>query len=152
MPALRELATGLGYTEVATHINSGNLIFDSTKKAATLEREITAAIAETFGFKIDVAVRTPAQLKKLLADNPYPDGNPSQVTIAFLTKPAPARARRRSRPSQPRRNPSPSPARTSTSTTPTASGTSKLAERFSAIIGVSSTVRNSDGDQDRRSL
>ena len=90
MPALRELATGLGYTEVATYINSGNLIFDSTKKAATLEREIAAAIAETFGFRIDVAVRTPAQLKKILADNPYPDGNPSQVTIAFLTKAAPA--------------------------------------------------------------
>ena len=44
MPALRELATELGYTDVATYINSGNLIFDSTKKAATLEREIAAAI------------------------------------------------------------------------------------------------------------
>ena len=46
MPALREMATGLGYTDVATYINSGNLIFDSTKRAATLEREIAAAIQE----------------------------------------------------------------------------------------------------------
>src|SRR6185503_17813471 len=87
MPALRAMAEGLGYTDVATYINSGNLIISSSKNAATIEREIAAAIRDTLGRPIDVAVRTPAQLKKILAGNPYPDGNPSQVTVAFLTKP-----------------------------------------------------------------
>ncbi|HEY5842709.1 MAG TPA: DUF1697 domain-containing protein [Mycobacterium sp.] len=142
MPALRELATGLGYTEVATHINSGNLILDSTKKAATLEREITAAIAETFGFKIDVAVRTPAQLKKILDDNPYPDGNPSQVTVAFLTKPAPASAQEKVAAIATEAEPFTFAGQDVYVHYSNGLGTSKLAERFSAIIGVSSTVRN----------
>ena len=87
-------------------------------------------------------MRTPAQLKKLLADNPYPDGNPSQVTIAFLTKAAPATGKDKV-------------AAIATDAEPftfagqdvyvhysNGLGNSKLAEKFSAIIGVSSTVRN----------
>ena len=38
MPALRAMAEDLGYTDVATYINSGNLIISSTKKAATVDR------------------------------------------------------------------------------------------------------------------
>ena len=32
MPELRAMATDLGYTDVATYINSGNLIFSSTEE------------------------------------------------------------------------------------------------------------------------
>ena len=142
MPALRAMAEDLGYTDVATYINSGNLILSSPKKAATVERQISDAIKKTFGRPIDVTVRTPAQLKKILAENPYPDGNPSQVTVAFLTKSAPANAREKV-------------AAVATDSEPfefagqevyvnysQGIGKSKLAEKFSAIIGVSSTVRN----------
>jgi uncharacterized protein (DUF1697 family) len=142
MPALRELASGLGYTDVATHINSGNLIFDSTKKAATLEREIAAAITETFGLQIDVTVRTLAQLRKILADNPYPDGNPSQVTVAFLTKAAPASAKDQVAAMATEAEPFTFAGQDVYVHYSNGLGTSKLAEKFSAIIGVSSTVRN----------
>ncbi len=142
MPALRAMAEDLGYTDVATYINSGNLILSSPKKAATVERQISDAIKKTFGRPIDVTVRTSVQLKKILADNPYPDGNPSQVTVAFLTKSAPTNAREKV-------------AAVATDSEPfefagqevyvnysQGIGKSKLAEKFSAIIGVSSTVRN----------
>jgi uncharacterized protein (DUF1697 family) len=142
MPGLRAMAERLGYTDVATYINSGNLIISSPKKAATVEREISDAIEKTFGRPIDVTVRTPVQLKKILAENPYPDGSPSQVTVAFLTKPPPANAREKV-------------AAVATDSEPfefagqevyvnysQGIGKSKLAEKFSAIIGVSSTVRN----------
>jgi uncharacterized protein (DUF1697 family) len=142
MPALRAMAAELGYADVATYINSGNLIFTSSKKAAELEREISAAIKERFGTKTDVAVRTPAQLKKVLADNPYPDGSPSQVTVAFLTQAAPPEAKQKV-------------AAIATDAEPftfagsevyvhysNGLGRSKLAEKFSSIIGVSATVRN----------
>ena len=142
MPALRELAAGLGYTDVATHINSGNLIFDSSKKAATLEREIAAAITESFGLRIDVAVRTPVQLKKILADNPYPDGNPSEVTVAFLTKAAPASAKAKVATIATEAEPFTFAGQEVYVHYSNGLGTSKLAERFSDIIGVSSTVRN----------
>jgi uncharacterized protein (DUF1697 family) len=142
MPALRALAVELGYEHVATYINSGNLTFTSTKKAATLERELAAAIKAEFGFSIDVAVRTKAQLAKAVAGNPYPDGEPSKVTVAFLTKAAPATAEERV-------------AAVATEHEPfTFAGlevyvhysdgiaNSKLAVQFSKIIGVSATVRN----------
>jgi uncharacterized protein (DUF1697 family) len=142
MPALRTMAEDLGYTDVATFINSGNLIVSSPNKAATVEQEISKAIKDTFGRSIDVTVRTPAQLKKVLAENPYPDGNPSQVTVAFLTK-APAKDAK-DRVAAVAKNHEPFAfARQEVYVNYSQGiGKSKLAEKFSDIIGVSSTVRN----------
>lgn len=142
MPALRAMAEDLGYTDVASYINSGNLIISSAKRPGTLETEISKAIKETFGHSIDVAVRSVAQLKQIVAQNPYPNGNPSQVAVAFLTKAPSANAKDKVA----------AVAKDYESFTFSGQqvyvnysqgmGNSKLAERFSAIIGVSSTVRN----------
>ena len=142
MPALRAMGEDLGYTDVATYINSGNLIISSPNKAATVEREIADAIKDTFGRPIDVAVRTPAQLKKLLAENPFPDGNPSQVTVAFLTKAPAADAKQKVAAVAKDYEPFTFAGQQVYVNYSQGIGRSKLAERFSAIIGVSSTVRN----------
>jgi uncharacterized protein (DUF1697 family) len=142
MPALRAMAEDLGYTDVATYINSGNLIVTSPKKAATLEREISKAIKDRFGRPIDVTVRTPAQLKKILADNPYPDGNPSQVTIAFLTKVPAADAKDKVAAVAKDHEPFVISGQQVYVNYSQGIGRSKLAEKFSDIIGVSATVRN----------
>lgn len=142
MPALRGMAEDLGYTNVATYINSGNLIVTTPKKAATVEHEISKAIKDTFGRPIDVTVRTPAQLKEVLAENPYPDGNPSQVTVAFLTK-APAKdAEDRVAAVAKNYEPFAFAGQQVYVNYSQGIGKSKLAEKFSDIIGVSSTVRN----------
>lgn len=142
MPALRAMAEDLGYTDVATYINSGNLIVTSPRKAATVEREISQAIKDTFGRPIDVTVRTPAQLKKILAENPYPDGNPSQVTIAFLTKAPAADAQDKVAAVAKDYEPFSISGQQVYVNYSHGIGKSKLAERFSDIIGVSATVRN----------
>jgi uncharacterized protein (DUF1697 family) len=142
MPELRKMAEELGYTEVATYINSGNLIFASAKKPAALEREISAAIAKHFGTSTDVAVRTPEQLKKILAKNPYPDGSPSQVTVAFLTKPAPPDAKKKVAAMATEAEPFTFAGSEVYVHYSNGMGRSKLAEKFSSVIGVSSTVRN----------
>lgn len=142
MPALRAMAEDLGYADVATYINSGNLIIGSPKKAATVEREISEAIKKTFGRQVDVTVRTRAQLKKILADNPYPDGNPSQVAVAFLTA-APAKdAKDRVAAVAADYEPFTFAGRQVYVNYSRGLGRSKLAEKFSSIVGVSSTVRN----------
>jgi uncharacterized protein (DUF1697 family) len=142
MPALRAMAEDLGYADVATYINSGNLILSSPKKADTVEREISKTIEDTFGRPIDVTVRTPAQLKKILAENPYPDGNPSQVTVAFLTK-APAKdAKDKVAAVAKDYEPFTIAGQQVYVYYSQGIGRSKLAEKFSDIIGVSSTVRN----------
>ncbi len=67
MPQLKAMAEELGYVGVRTYINSGNLILDSAKKPATIEREIIAGIEKTFAHHVDVTVRTPARLAKVLS-------------------------------------------------------------------------------------
>jgi uncharacterized protein (DUF1697 family) len=142
MPQLRAMAEDLGYTEVATYINSGNLIVRSAKKAGALEREIANAIKDTFGHSIDIAVRTPAQLKKILVENPYQDGNPSQVTVAFLTKPPASDAKQKVAAVARDYEPFTFSGQQVYVNYSQGIGKSKLAEKFSAVIGVSSTVRN----------
>jgi uncharacterized protein (DUF1697 family) len=44
MPRLRGIVGELGWGDVATYINSGNLVFTSTKKPATLEEDLQAAL------------------------------------------------------------------------------------------------------------
>ena len=142
MPALRAMAEDLGYADVATYINSGNLILSSAKKADTVEREISKTIKDTFGSPIDVTVRTPAQLKKILAENPYPDGNPSQVTVAFLTKEPAKDAKDKVAAVAKDYEPFTIAGQQVYVNYSQGIGRSKLAEKFSDIIGVSSTVRN----------
>jgi uncharacterized protein (DUF1697 family) len=142
MAKLRELAEELGYADVATYINSGNLVFTATKKPAALEKELAKAIQATFGFGVDVCVRSQVQLKKILAANPYPDGDASKVTVAFLASKPPAGVEDRL-------------AALATEHEPfTVAGTevyvhygqglgkSALAEKFAKLVGVSATVRN----------
>jgi len=142
MSELRAMAQDLGYTDVASYINSGNLIINTPKKAATVEQEISKAIKNTFGHKIDVTVRTPAQLKKILSENPYPDGNPSQVTVAFLTQAPPRDAKDKVAAIAKDYEPFTFAGQQIYVNYSQGLGRSKLAEKFSAIIGVSSTVRN----------
>jgi uncharacterized protein (DUF1697 family) len=141
MPRLRELAERLGYTDVVTYINSGNLILTATDPAATIEQRLHEAIAGDLGLTVDVAVRTPARLATIVAENPFPDGDPSYVTVAFLTKTAPAEAKRKV-------------AELATDDEPFVfagqevyvhyiggQARSRLSARFSDVVGVSATVR-----------
>jgi uncharacterized protein (DUF1697 family) len=141
MPKLRSMAEELGYSDVATYINSGNLIFSTTKKAADVERELTKAIKDTFGFSIDVTVRTDAQLRKVLDKNPYPDGNASQVTVAFLTRAADKKAKEQVAALAAEHEPFSFADRCVYVNYSHGLGGSKLAQKFNSIIGSGSTVR-----------
>ena len=110
MAQLRELVAGLGHAEVATYIQSGNVVFSAAEKdSAALAAALEEAIAATFGFKVRVVVLSRADLGRVAADNPYPDEpNPKLVHVVFLTaKPGPelaarvADARRRAEQKQP---------------------------------------------------
>lgn len=95
MPRLREVAADLGYTEVATHLNSGNLLLTTDEDADTVRSRVEQAIKNTFGLHADVVVRTAGQLAAALAANPFPGGDPARVNVAFLAGPAPAGAEER---------------------------------------------------------
>lgn len=142
MAELRTMATELGYTDVATYINSGNLVFASAKKPATLEKELSTGLKSTFGHSVDVCVRSQVELKKILAANPYPDGDPSKVTVAFLTAAPPAGAADRIAGLAKDHEPFTIAGTVVYVHYANGLGRSELAEKFSKTVGVSATVRN----------
>lgn len=88
MARLRELLQGLGYTDVATLLQSGNAVFTSQEKnPAQLVNRIEAAIAGEFGFEVAVVVRTRDELAAVIKANPLPGAEeaPSQFLVTFLS-------------------------------------------------------------------
>jgi uncharacterized protein (DUF1697 family) len=142
MPALRELATGLGYTDVTTHINSGNLVLTTDRPAATVRQELEQGIEQTFGLHADVVVRTAEELAAALAANPFPDGDPSQVTVAFLAGPAAADAESRVRALASEDEPVLFAGGEVYVHYGHGQADSRLAAKFATVLGVTATVRN----------
>ena len=68
----RAMAEAMGLKNPRTLAASGNLVVESGKATAALEREIEAAMQERFGLEIVAMVRTPEQWTKLIASNPFP--------------------------------------------------------------------------------
>lgn len=71
MAALRELCVRLGWTNVATYIQSGNIVFEATGGGAALEAALEQAIESEFGLDVPVVVRSEAEWAKLAAANPF---------------------------------------------------------------------------------
>ena len=90
MADLRALLEKLGCTDVATLVQSGNVVFTSKlKSAAAVIKLLEPAIAKHFGFDVPVLVRTRDELAAVIANNPLPDAveDPSRFLIAFLSEP-----------------------------------------------------------------
>lgn len=92
MPALRTLCTGLGWGDVRTYIQSGNLVFEAAGPAGKLEATLEGAIKEHFGLPISVVVRAADAWAAYVAGNPFPEASerePNRVMLA-LSKAPPA--------------------------------------------------------------
>ncbi len=93
MADLRALVAGLGHTDVATYINSGNVVFAAAAPDAAreeLETAIEAAVRAGLGLEVAVLVRTHDELAAAVDANPFPDAEPSRLLLSFLrTAPEP---------------------------------------------------------------
>ena len=91
MADLRELVSGLGHTDVATYIQSGNVIFSSGETdTEVLAAALEQAIASSLGVKPAVVVLSRGDLARAVRDNPYPDEpNPKMVHAVFFRGPVP---------------------------------------------------------------
>jgi uncharacterized protein (DUF1697 family) len=86
MPRLKKAVEGLGYADVWTYINSGNVIFDATGGRATLEEALETALEAEFGFECTTFVRTGAELEKTLAATPFEVAAGDTHFVTFLKK------------------------------------------------------------------
>ena len=72
METLRASLFALGYKNVQSYINSGNLIFETAKiDEKKLAKKIHDVIQKDFGFDISVLVRTMAEIEEIVAWNPF---------------------------------------------------------------------------------
>jgi uncharacterized protein (DUF1697 family) len=82
MADLRALLEETGYTDVRTVLASGNAVITGPKSRDKLER----ALAERFGMKIDVILRTMKEMHAVVDADPFGDEvtNPTRYFVVFL--------------------------------------------------------------------
>ncbi|GAA2998494.1 DUF1697 domain-containing protein [Streptomyces fulvorobeus] len=74
MEYLRGLFTGMGFASVRSHIQSGNVFFDSDQDdRAVLGETIRTGLSEALGFEVAVCLRTVPEVEALLALDPFKD-------------------------------------------------------------------------------
>ncbi|HEV2309550.1 MAG TPA: DUF1697 domain-containing protein [Acidimicrobiia bacterium] len=96
MPALRSAVEGLGFDDVATYVQSGNVVFRApSQPEASLVRALERMIRGTFRLEVTVLVRTAAQLARIEKENPYlaQRRDPATLHVTFLAARPSAAAR-----------------------------------------------------------
>jgi uncharacterized protein (DUF1697 family) len=86
MADLRQLIADMGYTDVRTLLNSGNVVFDSGRKVtASHSAAMREAIAKKTGVTANLMVLSAADLATIVSENPLTDiiTDPSRFFVAF---------------------------------------------------------------------
>jgi uncharacterized protein (DUF1697 family) len=73
MAELCKLASGLGWRDVTSYIQSGNLVFSCDVPAAAAEAALEKVISRRFGFSVEVVVRSGAAWRRYAAGSPFTD-------------------------------------------------------------------------------
>jgi uncharacterized protein (DUF1697 family) len=104
MPALRATLERHGFTDVRTHLQSGNVVLGAKQRSErSLTTAVAAAVAEGHGIECPVVARTPSQLATVIEGSPFtaPGGTDAgtdtstdtkALHVTFLDAPPPANA------------------------------------------------------------
>jgi uncharacterized protein (DUF1697 family) len=87
MNDLRSTLTNLGFEDVQTYLQSGNVVLEPGDRApGDLARAIEAAISDGFGLEIRVMVRSSEELATVAESHPFFDGGsePSRFHVVFM--------------------------------------------------------------------
>ena len=72
MAELREMVTALGFRDVKTLLQSGNIVFRGPARGtAKLESQLEAALEKCFGMHVDFHVRTGGEWRAIVEANPF---------------------------------------------------------------------------------
>lgn len=86
MSRLVAVCEGLGYADVWTFVNSGNVVFDTTGRRASVEAAMEKALEKELGFECTTFVRTAKQLKETLDADPFTLAAGDTHFVTFLKK------------------------------------------------------------------
>ena len=88
MNELKDMYESLGFKDIFTYIQSGNVVFTSDDAdVARLRRHIEDGVEQKFGFHAEVFIRTSAELREIIEKNPFqsqPDKESKWVVVVFL--------------------------------------------------------------------
>lgn len=91
MSDLKELYESLGLKQVLLYIQSGNVVFMSEAlDVAQIQKQIEDGFEKKFGFRVDIIIRTPAELHEIIEKNPFqndPSRDSKWIAILFLATP-----------------------------------------------------------------
>lgn len=90
MADLKRLFEDLGFTDIETYIQSGNVIFKTEKESSTIEiaNTIEKDISDKYGFSVPVIVRTYKELEESVQKNPFykNDIDINHLHLTFLSE------------------------------------------------------------------
>lgn len=89
MTELKAMCSRAGFTDVATYIASGNVIFSARGDERAVKAALESEIEAFAGKRIEVLVRTGEEMAAVLAANPYQAMKPSRVVAIFLDEAPP---------------------------------------------------------------
>ncbi|HWJ85827.1 MAG TPA: DUF1697 domain-containing protein [Cellulomonas sp.] len=81
---MRAVAESLGYEQVASYVNSGNLVLVTSSTTDVVERDLSAALGADVGFDVPVHARTLEQWDAVIEALPFPDearDDPSHLVL-----------------------------------------------------------------------
>jgi uncharacterized protein (DUF1697 family) len=88
MDALRALYESLKLTDARSYVQSGNILFRTKEKnTAQVAKKIQDAIERKFKFRPEVVLRSPDELRKAIAGNPFAGRReivPGKLLVTFL--------------------------------------------------------------------
>ncbi|MCW1949087.1 MAG: DUF1697 domain-containing protein [Candidatus Shapirobacteria bacterium] len=86
MEKLREIFKGLGFINVSTYINSGNVIFGSKEKTKSIKQKIELELQKIFNDRYPVLIKKIDDLKKITQNIPnnWQNNDKQRTDVAFL--------------------------------------------------------------------
>lgn len=84
MKSLRLFFENLGYNDVSSYINSGNIILSSNKKLNS--KKISQALAQQFGFSTSLLIKTSREMKNIAKAIPtkWQNDSSQRTEVAYL--------------------------------------------------------------------
>lgn len=86
MDALKQLFNDLGFSNIQTYVQSGNVVFqDNPIEPYKLEVKITEKILDKFGFDVPVIVKELEEMKQVVKDNPFIRDSKKEILHLHVT-------------------------------------------------------------------
>jgi uncharacterized protein (DUF1697 family) len=86
MADLKALCESIGFRDVTTLLQSGNVVFRGTGTDRTLAKKLAAAIEASHGFRPAIMMRTADEIAEAMRGNPFKaeeKSDPSHLIVAF---------------------------------------------------------------------